>query len=165
MGKDLETKKKRKKTEKAVKVTSSMVHVPKNGTSVEFDNGITIHVYPSIEKGRMVIEIETRMKPQHSPRHVQHDKDGRPQIKVMVNEAIISNDGGEEPVSVDIRDTDDTNNVDSNYNPHVFLHGTLAHGFTAFGPYPSPEAAQEAHAIHIGGLLRLRPPYQTTKGR
>ena len=27
-----------------------------------------------------------------------HDADERPQLKVMINEAIVSNDGGQEPV-------------------------------------------------------------------
>lgn len=57
-------------------------------------DGLTIYVYAStIEPGRWVVELETEMGGR-----ILHDADERPQLKVMINEAIVSNDGGQEPV-------------------------------------------------------------------
>lgn len=67
--------------------------MPSNYTFAGPD-GLTIYVYASsIEPGRWVVELET-----DEGGRVQHDADGRPQLKVMINEAIVSNDGGQEPV-------------------------------------------------------------------
>lgn len=56
--------------------------------------GLAVIAYKSKLDKRWVVEIETE-----EGGKVAHDTEGRPQIKVMLNEAIISNVGGEEPLA------------------------------------------------------------------
>lgn len=124
------------------------IEVATKGVEVIFNNGLTIYVYPSTaEEGRVVVELETTEGRLH-PQAVRHDRTGRPQLKVMINEAVISNDGGEEPVTRDP------------YNePHVVMTGNLSEGFKAVGPFKSFDEAAECHeAQEYSWVMTLDPP-------
>ena len=74
---------------------------PADGFRIEItEMNLVIFVYESqMEPGRTVIEIETDSDSRPTAHSVRHDPEGRPQIKVMINEGIVSNDGGQEPIS------------------------------------------------------------------
>ena len=75
------------------------VTVSDDGISISLDVGVDIICYWSkSEPGRFVIEIDTSGGIEGLPgmiRTLAHDV---PDIKIMLNEAIISNDGGADPV-------------------------------------------------------------------
>jgi len=70
--------------------TSNRVSVPWKETGIEIDvtGGLTIYAYHSLLDGRFVIEIETS-----TGGAIKHDELGVPQLKVMLNEAVVSDDG------------------------------------------------------------------------
>jgi hypothetical protein len=72
--------------------------IPDGGIEVEFDINLSVFVYQSTIDGRVVVELETHDNTPGHPKGygVQYDAKGVPQMKIMLNEAVISNDGGEE---------------------------------------------------------------------
>lgn len=73
------------------------------GSGIKIDiteMNLGVFIYESlIEPGRFVIEIETSMDGKETLDSIKHDYLGRPQIKVMINDSVVSNDGGEEATS------------------------------------------------------------------
>lgn len=72
------------------------VPVPETGVELQLDCGMTIYVYRSQIDGQTVVEVETGDSTDDSGEFVvEHDELGVPQVRVMVNEAVVS---GEELV-------------------------------------------------------------------
>lgn len=136
--------------------TVTHIDVPATGVEIVLDNGLTIYVYNSLVEPdkRVVVELETDgVSDTHNPGTLMHDEDGRPQMKVMINEAVISNDGGEQPV------TQDPNN-----EPHIVMAGNLSEGFKAIGPFNSFDDAADCHeAQEYSWVMSLESTAQKKK--
>jgi hypothetical protein len=67
------------------------VQVPSTGIELQLDCGMTIYVYRSQIDDRVVVELETGDAADDSGDFVvTHDLDGVPQLRVMVNEAVVA---------------------------------------------------------------------------
>ncbi len=76
--------------------------IPSSGVEINTDAGLTIYIYKSEIDGRYCVELETSLDFEDTRQNrIQHDEDGRPLMKVMINEEIVSNDGFEEDFKTD----------------------------------------------------------------
>lgn len=136
-------KEKRRSAGKQPKVKlATHIAVPPTGVEIVLDNGLTIHVYDSLVEPdhRVVVELET-----DSAGELKHDEAGRPQMKVMINEAIISNDGGEESITTEPY-------------THVSMVGNLSEGFRAIGPFKSFDEACGHNGSGVDWIMTLEKP-------
>lgn len=64
--------------------------LPNGGLELQLNCGMTIYVYRSTIDSKIVVEIETGDSTEQSGEFlVEHDQMGVPQIRVMVNEALV----------------------------------------------------------------------------
>lgn len=65
--------------------------LPNDGLELQLNCGMTIFAYRSTIDGKFVVEIETGdSTDQTGESLVEHDQMGIPQIRVMINEAIVA---------------------------------------------------------------------------
>jgi hypothetical protein len=135
-------KRKTRRSEQPRVRTATHIAVPPKGVTIVLDNGLTIYVYDSLVEPdhRVIVELET-----DSASELGHDEDGRPQMKVLINEAVISNDGGEESVTAEPY-------------THVSMVGNLSEGFRAIGPFKSFDEACGHNGSEPDWIMTLEKP-------